>query len=481
MAERDFSQTGGVFQDYYDVRPLMAAGYVQNILDFGDLVLDYGLRLDWFDPRAEFPAVIGERLDGDPRYRPESQHLVSPRLSVAHPVTDRSQIRLSYGHFFQAPAFKDIYAHMNQDFRYDLGGNGNNIFGNGRLEMSQTAMFEMGFSTILSENTRLDLVGYRSEVKGDIAVRQLTPEQLLELGDVSDRTSTRSNAILSVYTNRDRMSTKGLEVTFSRRLESWWGLNASYTLAFPRATASDPQEYILTFGRQTFFDPVTGRRGVQPPPRRLSPIDYDQTHQLNLQLNFLLPEFWAEGSDLDRVLSDVSGYAIFTFATGQPYTRLGASGHPLSTNNNERGPSYRNVNLRVNKLLPSPLAGMRLSLFSEIHNLFGFRTYGIDYLNATSGSAGIDAYLLEEAFKDRPDFRNPQGEKVDRITRAEQIDNLPGEDAAALVAIQDINGDGFIAKNEIVALKLASMLAALDNPLAYGRPLEVRLGLSVDF
>jgi len=105
----------------------------------------------------------------------------------------------------------------------------------------------------------------------------------------------------------------------------------------------------------------------------------------------------------------------------------------------------------------------------------------IDLINPTTGSPGMDAYILEEAFNDRPDFRDPRGEKVNRITRQEQIDNLVGDDAANLVKIQDINGDGFISKNEIVALKLANMLAGLDNPMAYLRPLEIRLGLTVDF
>ncbi|HUU29790.1 MAG TPA: TonB-dependent receptor [archaeon] len=484
IEERDFSQNGGVFQDFYNTRPLLAAAYIQNIADFGDLVLDYGVRLDYLDTRAGFPRVIGESLPGDPTTRQEKQIFFSPRLSVAHPVTDRSQIRLSYGHFFQAPSFKDIYSHMNQDFRFDLGGNTNNIFGNGRLEMSQTTMFEVGFSTILSEKVRLDFVGYHTEVKGDIAVRQMTPSQLLELGGVTDRTSTRSNAILSVYTNRDKMSTKGLEITFARRMDDLWGLNASYTLSFPRATSSDPQEYILTFGRQTFFDPVTGKRGIQPPPRRLTPIDYDQTHNFNLQLNFRVPSLPALGSDFDRVFRDVSGYATFSFATGQPYTRLGRDGHPASTNNNERGPSFKTVNLRLNKTLPFfPYFKERLkvTLFTEIYNLFGFQNVNIDYLNPTTGSPGMDAFILEEVFNDRPDFRDDSGNKVDRISLSDQIENLPGDDAANLVRIQDINGDGFITKNEIVALKLANLLASLDSPLAYMRPLEVRLGVTVDF
>lgn len=481
IREGSFSQTGGIFQDHYDTRPLVASAYAQNIIDLGDLVLDYGLRLDYMDTRAYFPLVIGEARPGDPTYRPDPQLFLSPRLSVAHPVTDRSQIRLSYGHFFQAPAFKDIYSHMNQDFRFDLGSNPNNIFGNGRLEMGQTVMFEAGLTTILTDNSRLDFVGYHSEARGDIAVRQMTPAELLELGGVTDRASTQSNAILSVYTNRDRMTTRGLEVTFNRRMVRYWGLNTTYTLSFPRATSSDPQEYITTFGRQTFFDPITGSRGVLPPPRSLTPVDYDQTHQLNLMFNFRLPEFWSPGTRLDYALRDISGYSTFQFATGQPYTRLGQNGLPVSTNNNERGPSYKNFNLRLNKDLPYFGQNLRVRVFGEFMNLFGFSNYNIDYINQTTGSPNMDAYIIAEAFKDRPDFINDRGEKVDRLSLADQIANLSGDDALALVRIQDINGDGFISKNEITALKLANLLASLDNPLAYLRPREIRLGINVDF
>lgn len=482
ISERDFSATGGVFQDYYDTRPVMAAAYIQNIVDFGDLVLDYGVRADYLDYNADFPAVIGELRENDPTSRAESQLFFSPRMSVAHPVTDRSQIRLSYGHFFQAPAFKDVYAHSNQDFRFDLGGNANNIFGNPNLEMSQSVMFEVGFTTILSETMRLDFAGYHNESKGDLAVRRMTPEELLELGGVTNRSSTRSNAILSVYTNRDRMNTRGLEISFARRMGKVWGINAAYTLSFPRASSSDPQEYILTFGRQTFFDPVTGQRGVQPPPRVLSPIDYDRTHELNVQLNFRVPDnLFSTGSRADILLSDITGYATFTFSSGQPYTSLAQNGHPSSNNNNDRGPSYKNVNLRLNRRLPISYKQMRVNLFGEAYNLFGFTNYNIDYINPTTGSPDMDAYILTEAFNDQPDFNDPSGARVDRISVADQIDNLPGDDATNLVRIQDINGDGFISKNEITALKLANMIASLDDPRAYLRPFQLRLGISVNF
>ena len=154
---------------------------------------------------------------------------------------------------------------------------------------------------------------------------------------------------------------------------------------------------------------------------------------------------------------------------------------PESTTNNERGPAFKNFNLRLYKDLPYFGDKVRVTVFSEIFNVFNWTNYSIDYLNPTTGEAGIDAYILAEAFNDRPDFRSSGGEKVNQVSRADRIEELSGDDAENLVEIQDINGDGFITKNEITALKLATMLATLDDPRAYLRPREVHLGVKVDF
>ncbi|HLA41572.1 MAG TPA: carboxypeptidase regulatory-like domain-containing protein, partial [Candidatus Glassbacteria bacterium] len=47
---RHFFYVGGPLQDTWSVRPKIYAVYAQNRLDLGDLVLDTGLRLDYFDP-----------------------------------------------------------------------------------------------------------------------------------------------------------------------------------------------------------------------------------------------------------------------------------------------------------------------------------------------------------------------------------------------------------------------------------------------
>ncbi len=50
-----------------------------------------------------------------------------------------------------------------------------------------------------------------------------------------------------------------------------------------------------------------------------------------------------------------------------------------------------------------------------------------------------------------------------------------------LARVRDINGDGLVEYPETFALRLAALLAAMENPLAYLRPREVRLGVRYEF
>ena len=48
-----------VFADVWDVDPMLGAVYLQDRLDYGDLVIDVGLRVDHWDPNTMFPKFAG--------------------------------------------------------------------------------------------------------------------------------------------------------------------------------------------------------------------------------------------------------------------------------------------------------------------------------------------------------------------------------------------------------------------------------------
>ena len=89
-------------------RPKMYSGYIQNRTDLGDFVFDYGLRYDGFQHNTNWGITAldfwGENV------HPRTLHEWSPRFDVAFPVTDKAQLRFSYGVFTQLPSMNDMFA-----------------------------------------------------------------------------------------------------------------------------------------------------------------------------------------------------------------------------------------------------------------------------------------------------------------------------------------------------------------------------------
>ncbi|HUF90063.1 MAG TPA: TonB-dependent receptor, partial [Gemmatimonadota bacterium] len=163
--------------DVYDVDPRVGAAYLQDRLDFGDLVIDVGLRWDYWDPNTVFPALPGKvdcsiatttsgpcREAGVREARSRSEW--SPRIGVAHPITDRTQVRLSYGRFYQLPELRHFFS----SFLTDESNTGavRNFFGNPELDHVETSAFEAGVTHLLGPNVVFDMVGYNRDRRGAI-------------------------------------------------------------------------------------------------------------------------------------------------------------------------------------------------------------------------------------------------------------------------------------------------------------------------
>lgn len=479
---RHFFYVGGPLQDAWHVEPKLYSGYAQNRLDLGDLVLDTGIRLDAFDPSASFPSVPGEVRPADPRFEPEIKYELSPRIEVGFPVTDRSQLRLSYGTFSQVPAFSDYYSLLSRDIQQDLASdNINNYFGNGRLDIPRTTAFEAGLTNLLTEDIVLDFVGYNKDITGNVAYRWLTPAQLLDLAGDTGRASTRFGKNLFVATNGDHGNIKGFDISFSRRHKGLWSASASYSLTFARSTASDPQEFARAYGRQIIRDPITGRDKNPEPPSQKTPMDTDQTHSLNIQARLTLPADFLKDSWANRFLARTDAFLTWHFHSGRPFTVVNRQGNLLTgENNNSRTESVSFANLRVSRHFPLS-EYRRLGVFLEVMNLFNRRNISAGRVNLTTGQPGIDRYLLGELENTLTSFTTaPEPVTVAREAERSELSPNPAE-RMILARIRDINGDGLVEYTETFALRTAALLAAMDNPRSYMRPREVRLGIRLDF
>jgi len=479
---RHFFYVGGPLQDTWSVKPKIYAVYAQNRLDVGDLVLDAGVRLDYFDPATSFPRVVGEALEGDPRFQAKKRYRLSPRLEVGFPVTERSSLRLSYGIFAQVPAFTDYYSLMNRDVQQDLASdNVNNYFGNGHLDIPYTAAFEAGLTMIVSDQMYVDFVGYNKDIRGNVAYRWLTPGQLLELGGDGSRTGTRFGKNLFVATNQDHGNIKGFDLSLTRRVAEYWSTYASYSLSFARTSASDPQEFARAFGRQIIRDPISGRDKNPDPPSEQTPSDVDQTHTINVQLSLNLPGDFREDTWSGKLLANTGTFFTWQFHSGRPYTLVNSQGE-LATgeNNTGRARSFQLARLRVTKNFPLS-EGLQLMFFAEVMNLFNRENINSLKVNPTTGQPGVDAFLLGELERQIGSFTSmPEPNTIEQEAEGTRFSDDPAQ-RLLIAGIRDLDGDGLVEYPETFALRLAGLLAAMDNPRAYGRPREVRLGVRFSF
>ena len=180
---------------------------------------------------------------------------------------------------------------------------------------------------------------------------------------------------------------------------------------------------------------------------------------------------------LTRLLANTGTFFTWQFHSGRPYTVVNSEGN-LATgeNNTGRTRSFQLANLRVTKNL-SLNERLQLTVFAEVMNLFNRANVNSSKVNPTTGQPGVDAYLLGELESQIGSFTTmPESRTIEEEAASNEFSQDPAEDLL-ISGIRDLDGDGLVEYSETMALSLASLLAAMDNPTAYGRPREVRLGI----
>src|SRR6185436_9957769 len=99
--------------------PVFAALYLQDKIEFKDLVVNLGLRYDYInsdsyafvDPTHPELAIdkSTNQIDASGLFRVTAYKAVSPRIGMAFPVTDRTVFHAQFGKFVQQSRLRDIY------------------------------------------------------------------------------------------------------------------------------------------------------------------------------------------------------------------------------------------------------------------------------------------------------------------------------------------------------------------------------------
>jgi len=423
--------------------PLWMGVFIEDKMEFEALIVNAGLRVDYFDPRFEdYPSnladpVIDQSTGGqvkDPTSVP-TKFYYSPRIGIAFPVSERDVMYFNYGRAFQLPQFRYMYRNINWDFSGAFP-----IVGNPDLLPETTTYYELGLRHQMGLNWRLEVKGFFKDIQG------LTDTQ---------QTWIKANQYYTRHVNGDYGSTRGFEIDIFKRFSRRYGGNINYTYSIAKGKSSSAlQNYRYTWASQII-------------PKTENYLDWDQRHTLNVNLQMMIPI---------PAVGDVELNTTMQYGSGLPYSPPIRSLEPEI--NTRRLPPTFVMNLYAQKEFRVG-QNMRLSAFIWVDNLFSGLIKDLFDIKNISGVSDEEWYdLYSDRIKRYEDGDTEfYGSEDDNNNIDDDGDGYVDETLEdEYMMIMDTDGDGTIDWN-----KENSAGGTFGIPGYYREGTLVNIGISLKF
>lgn len=346
----------------YNTSPFEASGYIQDKIEFPFLVINLGLRFDYVNANVIFrnnPLDPNSLVEVKPRYQ------ISPRVGIAHPISENTKLHFSYGHFFQNPDYQYFF----ENSQYDLHVR-EPLMGQPNLDAMRTISYEVGVSHQFSERVAMHVTAYYKDETGKIGTRYYFPY-------VDGR-----YIGYTLYVNEDYTNTKGFEINVDARSSKYFSGGLTYTFSVVKGSASSETEQYPGTSESTL----------------LYYLDWDKTHVVNASGTFSIPE--DEGPEIlgEKIFENMDFSVILKASSGYPYTPGGRDiGFVIS--NSLRMPSVYTIDLEFGKEFKL-FSNYNTRIFCEVLNLTNHRNILYVYPDtgdpeiSFSGDSSID-YLRD--------------------------------------------------------------------------------------
>ncbi|MBU2494444.1 MAG: TonB-dependent receptor [Bacteroidetes bacterium] len=382
-----YDELGNVLDDdefFGPKKPVFASAYIQDRIEFEDIILNLGLRYDYIDvdhkefldptkPDAAIPnatTIVKEQFVDIASFSS-----LSPRLGFSFPVTDNTVFHAQYGKFVQQSRLTDIYSGW---YRWSYELTNSFFFGSPfgqNLRPTRTTQYELGFTQQVGDNISVDITGYYRDIKDQVVFNSLAV----------DRNSVYQDYL--TLRNGDFATTKGLEITFNMRRTNRLALNATLSFQDAQGTGSFPNS-----NRGIVGAPLDGVTVFTP--QYISPLEFNQALSGNVNLDY---RFGA--NDGPAALHELGLSVLAKFGSGHPFTRgIGAADlegdarnrRPIEPLNASTTPSTLQVDLRIDKSFQI-MDELSLNVYFRVENLLDAANYQNVFLR--TGSAVDDGYI----------------------------------------------------------------------------------------
>jgi len=391
-------------------KPLISALFIQDKLELKDLILNLGLRYDRIDPdNMRFNPETGGPLniiinsqtgqlaetvylddtnengkaDSEDKYhsikptafdetgkplqiKSEIRELLSPRIGMAFPVTDKTVFHAQYGKFIQQPELNRMFISYTR-FLANMQQGNYTTSGNPDLQPVVTTQYELGFKQLITNDISVDATVFYKQMTGYVTIRNVT--------DVAGAAYPLNYAY---YVNGDYGTVKGLSFAFGMRRINNVQISANYTLSFAGGTGSNStRQYTIAW------------QGGNS-PTFVSPLEFDQRHTGNITIDYRTGN--------RGLLSNFGVNLLAEFGSGMRYTPSQirsevfedrAPSRPKAGLNTGVMPATFNMSFQVDKGFD--LMGVRLNVYLQVENALNSEIVRDVY--AATGEPGNDNWL----------------------------------------------------------------------------------------
>jgi hypothetical protein len=346
----DTDGLGGA-HDLWKVHPWVGAFYLRDKLEFEGFTANIGVRADYWFQGREVERALADTANANISAQTRNDYYdetgsffgrrykvnLSPRVIVAHPITQNSSFFFNYGQFTQNPSYRYVYSKLTS-----VSSESFPLLGNPNLNPQVSVNYEIGGKHQFMENAAINATFFVKDIYDYPTATTFRRTQGTSLVDIF------------VYLNGHFARAKGFEIEIEKRRSNLWSGKLSYTFQQTKGKSSDPNE-----------QKIVEAGGGDASETRLSEtfVRWNRPHKLTASLDLRFDE------EASSWLVRNTGFNLFVIGeSGRAYTPETVlstqSAEPYSRN----APFQMTTDLRMNRRFR--VAGRRFDVGIAVTNIF---------------------------------------------------------------------------------------------------------------